>query len=289
MKNEIESQINAILAGYDPDTPKDTAVALRRLWLQTDERRSLGIKAEQQAAQETLGIPIADLKKIGKAVGKTARKQVAAYIPLMQLLWDEYGREGRVVALIPLGAMELRNPERIVPLLRELCRTCHTWEDCDRLAMDAFEPIVRKQPETWLPAAADWLADENKWLRRAGVTVIGRLPMKHPAYTGRCLELTERLLLDKDSDVRRAVSFAIRISTRGEIPLVRDFLARHVPPADAAATWVLCDAIRSMTNRFLPEFAPLIPHYEAWLADPSLSTRDRRSVESALRRLGGGR
>jgi len=181
--------------------------------------------------------------------------------------------------------MELADPETIVPLLMELCRTCVTWEDTDQMAMRALEPIVRKKPEQWLSAMEPWLADENKWVRRVGVIVVGRLPMKHPAYATRCLELTERLLFDEDVDVKKAVSFAIRLAARGETGPVCDFLARHVPPENPAATWVLCDAIRSMTKKFLPAFAPLLPLYEQWVADSALSAKDRRSVESAVKTL----
>jgi 3-methyladenine DNA glycosylase AlkD len=285
MKAEIAGQVGPILAAYDPAAPGATADGLRHLWLQFEPKSIAGIKAEQREQQETVGIPVPVLKSIGKEVGKVARKRVADFIPLARLLWDDYGREGRVVALIPLGKMELVDPERVVPLLMELCRTCITWEDADRLAMDALEPVVRKEPEAWLPAMEPWLADENKWVRRAGVTVIARLPMKHPAYTTRCLELAERLLLDGDVDVKKAVSFAVRLAARGEVGLVRDFLARHVPPKDPIATWVLCDAVRSMTKKFLPGFASLIPLYEQWAADPALSARDRRSVESAVKTL----
>jgi 3-methyladenine DNA glycosylase AlkD len=167
----------------------------------------------------------------------------------------------------------------------ELCRACVTWEDADRLAMYALEPIVRKEPEVWLETLEPWLADENKWLRRAGVTVAGRLAMKHPAYTVRCLELAEQLLLDDEVDVKKAVSFAIRLCARGEVAPVCDFLARHVPPRDPAATWVLCDAVRSMAKKLLPEFASLLSRYEQWAADPALSAKDRRSVESAVKTL----
>jgi hypothetical protein len=48
---------------------------------------------------------------------------------------------------------------------------------------------------------------------------------------------------------------------------------------------VLCDAIRSMARKLLPEFAPLLPLYERWAADPELAARERRSVESAVRAL----
>jgi 3-methyladenine DNA glycosylase AlkD len=278
-------QVAPILAAYDPAAPGDTADALRDLWLQFEPKSIAGIKAEQREQQETVGVPVPVLRSIGKEISRVARKRVDDFVPLARLLWDKYGREGRVVAVVFLGAMELADPESIVPFLMELCRTCVTWEDADQMAMRALEPIVRKKPEQWLNEMKPWLADENKWLRRVGVIVVGRLPMKHPAYATRCLELTERLLFDEDVDVKKAVSFAIRLVARGETGPVRRFLARHVPPEDPAATWVLCDAIRSMTKKLLPEFAPLVPLYEQWAADPALSAKDRRSVESAVKTL----
>lgn len=243
------------------------------------------IKAEQRQAQETVGIPVPVLRDFGKEIAKAAKKRVDDYNPLTRLLWEEYGREGRVVTVYPLGAMELAQPEVIMPILLELCRTCITWEDSDQLSMRALEPIVRKDPETWLPVLDPWLVDENKWVRRAGITAVGRLAMKFPDYTARCLDLAEGLLLDDELDVKRAVSFAIRLSARGDITEVRDFLEKQVPPQNPVATWVLCDIIRSMTKSFLPELNSLIPKYAAWAEDPDLTAKDRRSVESALKTL----
>jgi 3-methyladenine DNA glycosylase AlkD len=285
MIQKIAAQLEPILAAYDPSSLNKTADALRDLWLGFEPKSIGGIKAELREQQETVGIPVPVLKTIGKGLSKAARKRVDDFVPLTRLLWDDYGREGRVVGLIPLGTMELAAPERIVPMLKEMCCTCVTWEDADRLAMDALEPIVRKKPEQWLSAMEPWLADENKWVRRAGVTVAGRLPMKHAEYTQQCLDMAERLLFDTEVDVKKAVSFAIRLCCRGAIDPVRAFLERHVPPQNANATWVLCDVIRSMTPSFLPEFKPLLSRYEKWAADPDLSAKDRRSVESAVKKL----
>jgi hypothetical protein len=109
--------------------------------------------------------------------------------------------------------------------------------------------------------------------------------MRHADCTARCLELSARLLNDEEMDVKRAVSFAIRISARGELSETKEFLEGQVPPTNPAATWVLCDVIRSMTKTFLPEFAFLLPKYEQWAADPNLSPKDLRSVESAVQIL----
>jgi 3-methyladenine DNA glycosylase AlkD len=285
MNTEIAEQVQSILTTHGPSAPRATADALRDFWLQFEPKSVGGIKAQQREQQETTGTPVSALNTTGQEIGKITRKRVSDFVPLMRLLWDEYGREGKAVAVMPLGKMELADPETVVPLLMELGRTCVTWEDADRMAMYALEPIVRKKPEEWLPAMEPWLADENKWLRRIGAIVVGRLPMKHPAYTARCVELLEGLLLDEDVDVKKGVSFAIRLCARGESGPVRALLACHVPPQDPAATWVLCDAIRSMTKKLLPAFAPLLPRYEQWATDPTLSAKDRRSVESAIKVL----
>jgi 3-methyladenine DNA glycosylase AlkD len=278
-----------IINSYDASEPAATAAELARLWLQAPASQVHSLTEADRQALEAVGVSVAVLTDIGQAVGQVSRKRVNDFIALVRHLWDEYGREGRVVAVHALGPMELATPEVVFPVVYDLACTCLAWEDCDQLAMRALEPIVRKKPDVWLPRLEPWLADENKWVRRAGITVVARLPMKHPSYTSRSLELAERLLLDRDMDVKRATSFAIRLAARSQISLVRDFLARHVPPADPVATWLLCDVVRSMTAKFLPEFAPLLPLYEKWAADPTLGAQDRRSVESAVRLLSGVR
>lgn len=283
-KTETE-QVGTILQEYDPAAPRETADSLRALWLQSAPVSMGGIKAELREAQETVGIPVPVLKAIGKQVAKVAKKDVDRFWPLAQLLWDEYGREGRVIAVIPMGKMQLTDPEKVMPRLRDLCAACVTWEDADRFAMDALEPIVRKDPEKWFGSIEPWLEDKSKWVRRAGVTVAGRLPMKHPEYTTRSLALAERLLYDEETDVKKAVSFAIRLAARGEVIPVRDFLARHIPPKNSTATWVLCDVIRSMTKSFLPEFLHLLAAYTTWSKDERLSAQERRSIESAIKTL----
>ena len=281
----LADQVELIAAKYDPSAAATTADALRALWLGYEPESIAVIKAEQREQQEMAGIPVDVLRSIGRELAKGACKHIDSYVPLSRLLWESYGREGRVVAVYVLGAMELVEPDTILPLLRELCRTCITWEDADQMAMRAVEPIVCKAPDEWLATMEPWLEDANKWVRRAGATVVGRLPMKHPAYTQRCVAMVEGLLGDSEMDVKRAVSFALRLSARGQVEPVRELLERRVRPQDPAATWVLCDVIRSMARKLMPEFASLLPLYERWAANPDLSARDRRSVGGAIKAL----
>jgi 3-methyladenine DNA glycosylase AlkD len=281
----LKDETRHILKTYNPQRVGDTAAALEELWSQVPikEGGAALVKEEIRAEMKALGVPVPALGEIGKEMGKVARKRVDDFLPLARLLWDEYGREGRLVASTLLGPMELAAPDRVMPAIEELARTCLTWEDCDQLAMRALEPIVRKHPEEYLATMERWVEDGNKWVRRAGITVIARLPMKRPEYTGRCLHMVEPALGDEDVDVRRAVSFAVRMGARGDPEAVADFIEGQAYRTDAASIWVLCDAMRSMTKKFLPHFKRLLPMYESWLG--RVDAKSQRSVASAIKVL----
>jgi len=280
---EAASAARQIIGSYFPADPDSTAAALRDVWLQATPTGIDLVKAEQFLGLKTAGTPVAVLKAMGQEIGKEARKRVDDFIPLACHLWDHYGREGRILASTFLGPMELVAPKEVIPVIYQLAQTCIAWEDCDQLTMSALEPIVRKDPPGYLDRLAPWVADENKWVRRAAITAIGRLPMKRSEYTARCLELVEPVLGDADLDVKRALSFAIRVSARGQVAPVHDFIRAHRDAADADSIWVLCDVIRSMTKVLLPQFADLLPVYEACLE--TADARTRRSVESAIKTL----
>ena len=149
--------------------------------------------------------------------------------------------------------------------------------------MKALEPVLRKDPDTWLERLGLWVSDENKWVCRAGLTAIGRLPMVHADCTTRCVELEAPALGDPDRDIKRALSFALRVNARGDVAPVKAFITEHQHLTDAHSLWVLCDLIRSMTKSLLPQFVDLLPVYAAWLetAEPG----SRRSVQGAVRTL----
>ena len=281
--NEAASAACQIIGNYISADPDPTAAALRDVWLQATPTGIDLAKAEQFLGLKTAGTPVPVLKAMGQEIGKVARKRIADFIPLARHLWDDYGREGRIVAVTFLGPMELAAPEEVMPVIYQLAQTCVAWEDCDQLAMTALEPIVRKDPEGYLDRLAPWVTDENKWVRRAAITAIGRLPMKRAKYTARCLELVEPALGDPDLDVKRALSFAIRASARGQVAPVHDFILARRDVTNPDSIWVLCDVISSMTKVFLSEFTDLLPFYEAWLE--TADARTRRSVESAVKTL----
>lgn len=94
-------------------------------------------------------------------------------------------------------------------------------------------------------------------------------------------------ILKADVDVRRAVSFAIRVRAKADPQLVCEYLKRHVPSSDHSAVWVLCDVTRSMDRRIVGEFADLQPAYVEWREAPGMTGRDLSSIDGATRALRG--
>ncbi len=284
-----------LLVSYDPADPGPTAVALRDIWLRGAPAQAIPLSPGPKAFVRDWGIadpefaaagtPVPLLTAMGKEIGTLARKRIPDYLPLMRLLWADFGREGRLVAVVALGPMELAAPEVVIPVLREMAGSCEFWEDCDQLAMKALEPVLRRSPEKWLDPLGTWVLDRNKWVRRAGLTAIGRLPMKKAVYTERCVALVAPALGDPDLDVKRALSFALRVCARGDTEPVRRFILAHQDAVDVHSLWVLCDVMRSMTRTLLPAFADLLPVYRAWL--DLAAPQARRSVEAAIRLMEG--
>jgi len=287
---EAADAARKLLARQEATEPERVAEALRSVWIQAvappepgqKTMRDWGIDAPDY---EALGVPVPVLSSIGREVGRLGRNRVEEFLPVACLLWNAYGREGRLVAAVGLGPMELAEPETVLPALYEMAQTCVFWEDCDQLAMKALEPILRKDPANWLERVGRWVSDENKWVIRAGLTAIGRLPMKEAAYAPRCVELVAPVLGHPDTDVKRALSFALRLCARGQVEPVKAFILAQSGVTDANSLWVLCDVVRSLWKPLLPQFADLLPVYRDWreTGEPAA----RRSVEGAIRLLEG--
>lgn len=270
------------VTGFDPGDPSATARSLRAIWLQAVRPSAPGMDRNWGITDPNfaVGAPVPVLVAIGREVGRLARRRVGDFLSLAQLLWDEYGREGRIVAAVALGPMELADPQRVVPVLYHLAQTCVFWEDCDQLAIKAVDPVLRRDPDAWLDYFGSWVTDDNKWVRRAGLTAVGRLPMKRADYAARCVELLAPALGEPDIDVKRALSFGLRLTARGQVEPLEAFVLSRRHVTDADSLWVLCDVIRSMTPDLLPHFAGLLPVYQAWLETADLKAR--RSVEGAI-------
>ena len=119
---DLKEETRRLVTEYDPRAPDDTAAALEALWslVPAKEGGARLVKAEIREKLRVIGVPVPALSEIGKEIGKVARKRVDDFLPLARLLWDDYGREGRLVACTFLGPMELAAPDQIMPAIEDM-------------------------------------------------------------------------------------------------------------------------------------------------------------------------
>jgi 3-methyladenine DNA glycosylase AlkD len=263
---------------------EEIAEELCELWKQGETKSTNLVKKEQRDLLENLGIAVSALKTIGQVAGKYGKtSDLEKYAQLSELLWNNYGREGRIVACHILNSLNEKAPDKILLICKNLVAECTSWEECDNMTY-GVEPIFRKFPEERLNELNSWLADDNKWVKRVALNVLARLPMKKPDFTKQCLEMITPCLGYDDNDVRRTCSFAIRLSARGNINDVYNYLEDNIGGSNSTKVWIFSDVIKSMTKSFLPTFKPLLPLYEKWRNDLS-DKHALRSIESAIKLL----
>ena len=85
MEIVISERVGQILGRYAPNAPEVTADALCKIWLKFDLKTVDSIQIEDREKQETVGILAKLLQKIGKEMGKAARKRVDDYLNLARL------------------------------------------------------------------------------------------------------------------------------------------------------------------------------------------------------------
>lgn len=264
-------------------TINELAANLETLWLKGDVKSTGLISEELKSQLKVVGIDVAILKAMGKAIAKLAKKEFDKYMELSRILWTEYGLEGRIVAAHILSGLNLTDPEKVLTLCKTLLKSCVTWAECDNMAY-ALEPAVRKDPAQYLDSMDIFINDDNKWLKRGALNVLARLPMKQPDFTAQALEKVTGCLDYADNDVRRTCSFAIRMAARGNIDSVKKYIRKELNDGENRI-WIFSDVIRSMTKSFIPDFKDLLADYKELLANTD-DPRSRKSLEAAIKLLG---
>jgi hypothetical protein len=122
-KNQIIDETRRIIQNYSVTECSHTADALEALWLTGDTTQSYQlVRKEQREKLDFKGIKLDILKLIGREAGKKA-ENADDFIPLAELLWNEYGREGRIISVMILGQIVVLSPEKVVQLCRKLVKT----------------------------------------------------------------------------------------------------------------------------------------------------------------------
>lgn len=283
--DNVSLEIEKIFSKYNYSDFTNLAIKISHLWEKGNITKGANlIKKEQREQSKFIGIDFKLLELIGKEICKNIKNIPIDFVPLAINLWKDFGREGRLISTYIFGQLILNKPDELITVCKDLVKDCASWEECDNMAMKGLEPIFRKYPEKYLDTLNTWVIDKNKWVKRTSVTIIGRLVMVKGEYTIKCLNMITPCLEDNDADVMKANSFALRVSSRGNLNELSKYIKENIGGDNYSKIWVFADFIKSMTKKFLPEFKELQPYYEKWRKTLS-KAKSIKTIDSALKIL----
>ncbi len=196
---------------------------------------------------------------------------------LAERLSAEEERELVLFSHVALARALPSDPEQSWQLMRRLARRARDWISVDELA-ELFAKGILVEPFRW--AELEQLVySTEKWERRLVGSTVARLPFELPKRLRSTLAGTSGLMLiksllgDSETDVQKALSWALRswneVDFRGVADLLRDEATVARKTDDGHRAWVLRDAL-------------------TWPGTDPLVARDVRADLEGVRRRPGG-
>ncbi len=192
--------------------------------------------------ENTLGISVAELRKLAKGIGKDHT--------LALELWDSGLHEGRILAAI------IDEPEKVTAQQMEhWVAGFDSWDVCDQACTRLFD----RTPYAF-EKAVEWSHRDEEFVKRAGFALMAGLAAHDKTATDdRFLAFFEHLKRESFDDrkyVKKAVSWALRQIGKRNVPLNREAVdvATEISCLDSgAARWIASDALRELKSETVQE------------------------------------
>ena len=198
------------------------------------------------------------LNSIGKELGKLIAKEYWKFERLLKL-WKlsfknaerlEYGlttgREVRHVVINALGEISKRDYENSKKFMLDILSDLSDWETVDTLALRVVVNLAKQNREEVFLLLREWTNSKNKWIRRLAMATIAPYIRAKPGEVKLCLEVIEKLMREKDRDVKKAVAWALREISKKNPKVVYEFLQRYIASKDENTKWIVKEGSKKL-------------------------------------------
>lgn len=216
MTTSVEAVLEQLKSSGDPENIK----GMSRFGMATDQR---------------LGVPVPDMRKIAKRIGKDHALAMA--------LWKTGVQEARIVAAlidVPEEVTEYQMETWVVDL--------NSWDVCDQVCLNLFGKTPYAQQKI-----SEWSRREEEFVKRAAYAIIAGLAWhdKKAAddqFIG-YFPVIKRGATDERNFVKKTVSWGLRTIGKRNLKLNKAAIqvAREIQEFDSrAARWIASDTLREL-------------------------------------------
>ncbi len=228
--------------------PEDCVAAIRRVLTDyADLTRRYSPRLAESAPANVLNTPTPVLRALGTALRRPARAAPAEALAVANRLWAGGSREERRLAAELAGVAADQHPAEALAGVEAWLPTLTDPETAEAVVHQALGPLISAEPTSYLQRAGRWAKQRNKWVRRAGVTVVEALARDRrwddvPA----ALELLRTLMGERDPVVRHAVVNALTALIQRAPLVVTRFLREQARRSDHNTHYIVRAAMRAL-------------------------------------------
>lgn len=106
-------------------------------------------------------IPQAVLTLVAKTIAGKISKNADQYLDFYDYIYTHKGENGKIIFAYLIAAACKKKPDEIVQYLKEKLFTIDDQKEANLLMDKAIFPLLKKQPQKYLPLVLDWLKQDN--------------------------------------------------------------------------------------------------------------------------------
>jgi len=197
------------------------------------------------------------LNSIGQELGKLLIKENWKFERLLEL-WKCGRRDERLIVISALGTISKGEHENSKQFVLEVLNDISDWEICDQLALRVVVNLAIQNQKEIFSLMGQWVKSENKWIRRLAIATIPPYIRARKSESKTCLEFLDKVMGEKDKDVKKAIGWALREVAKKDGKAVYEFLKKWAKEEDKNTRWIIREGMKKLTNEQQEKLKSLI-------------------------------
>ena len=188
------------------------------------------------------------LNSIGQELGKLLVEENWKFERLLKL-WKKGKRDEKLIVISALEKISRKDYENSKQFVLKILDDISDWEICDQLALRVIVNLAIQNQKEIFSLMERWINSENKWLRRLAVATVPPYIRARKTESKICLKFLDKTIREKDRDVKKAISWALREVTKKDLKSVFEFLQKWAKVDNKNTKWIMKEGMKKLSDK----------------------------------------
>lgn len=180
---------------------------------------------------------------VAKAIVQKLGKNHEKYLPFYKYLWDKKGDNGKMAFIAIMGKLAVKKPAVYLPLVQSAVKNAPASR-LPSLLEKAVLPLLRKDPEKYLPYVYDWAQSDKELIRKQAVNLLIKLMKKNPELSQEVVQHFVNQWLQPLDEIASNHIALLKAVFKLDPELYLDIWHQHSHSRDPQSAEILCASIQ---------------------------------------------